>query len=143
MQQWTSGLCLQAEFHLIGVLCRQYGKKTAKMSQFRPSLQIWGSCVFTNMGQIWQQTVDPWSTLTWQISFESVYCVTFQGQKLQFGTNFNIWGLLYPAPFTEFGVLEQTQGIRVCAKFHLYWFIVALWRQKTPNFAVCLDFSIF
>jgi len=40
--------------------------------------------------------------LTRQISFESVYCVTFQRRKPQLWTNFDILeGLLYPAPFTD------------------------------------------
>jgi len=28
---------------------------------------------------MWQETVDPWSTFMCQISFESIYYVTFQG----------------------------------------------------------------
>jgi len=42
---------------------------------------------FTDLGQIWQETVDPWSTLTRQISSGSVYCATFQGQKPQTDTS--------------------------------------------------------
>jgi len=56
------------------------GKKTAKMSQFH----ILGALVpipLYNASQILQETADPWSTLTCQISFESVYCVTLQERK--------------------------------------------------------------
>jgi len=49
-------------------------------------------------------------------------------KKLQFGANFDIWGLLYPAPLpirAKFGVLEQTDGIRLSAKFSLGRFILS------------------
>jgi len=61
---------------------------------------LWLLCPssFTNPGKIWQQTVDPWSTLTRQISFEFVFCVTFQGQKRNFGQRLTFRGLLFPAP---------------------------------------------
>jgi len=61
------------------------GQKTAEMSQFRPIFSHYGgSCAHRCLpirGQIWQEIVDPWSTLTCQISSESVYCGTFQGRK--------------------------------------------------------------
>ena len=56
--------------------CRR-GKKTAEMSQCQPHFYIFGGFVpilLTDLGQIWQETVDLRSTLTCQISFESVYC---------------------------------------------------------------------
>jgi len=36
----------------------------------------------TDLGQIRRQTVGPPSTFTYQITSESVYCVTLQGQKI-------------------------------------------------------------
>jgi len=57
-------------------------------------------------GPMWQETVDPRSTLTRltrQISFESVYCVTFQGRKTNLGKILTFEGLLYLAPFTDKG----------------------------------------
>ena len=69
-------------FIWIGLLCRLCAIST-KFSHFLCF------CVhlspFNNPDQIWQQTVGPWSTLTRQISFEFVFCVTFQGQKRNFG----------------------------------------------------------
>jgi len=65
------------------------GENTAEMLQFRGNFHIWGlfcPSPVTNPGKIWQQTIDPQSPLTCHISFESVYCVTFQGQKIA------IWG---------------------------------------------------
>jgi len=61
-----------------------WGNEATKMLQFRPNFHILGALVpipFTDLGQISQETVDPESTLTRLISFESVSCVTFQGRK--------------------------------------------------------------
>ena len=119
--------------------------KTAEMSQFRPHFHIffWGGLLcpspITNPGQICQQAVDPRSTRIRQISFESVYCVTFQGQKTQqFKENFDIWGTPVRCtdpllPMTAKCVLERTHSIHLRVK-SVYF--VALWRRKTPNFAV-------
>jgi len=73
MQQWASGLCLQAYFHLGRYIVSPRLGKGAEMSQFRQNCHILGGSYvtyvhsFTNPCQIWQQIVDPWSTLTRQI----------------------------------------------------------------------------
>ena len=52
------------------------------------------------------------------------------GEKPQFLANFDILGVLYRPPFTplraKFGVLEQTQGLHLEAKFRLNVFIVTI-----------------
>ena len=106
---------------------------------------------FTNPGQIWQQRVQayPRSTLTRQISFESDACVTSQGQKTQFLANFDIWGLLYPAPLSiraKFCVLEQTTVYAYVQISSPSVYVIALWRRTPPtsstNFAT-FWFNIF
>ena len=70
------------------------------------------SSPFTDVGQIWQETVDPRSMLTRQISFESIYCITFQERKSAI--------LTFVGPCTQpllpmrakFGVLESRCGYR-------------------------------
>jgi len=47
-------------------------------------------------------------------------------------------GLLYRSPFTDeaiFGVLEQTHGLHLHAKFHLNVFIVSASRGQKPQFS--------
>jgi len=39
---------------------------------------------FTDVGQMWQKTVDPWSTLTRQISFECVIVLSSRDNKPQY-----------------------------------------------------------
>jgi len=127
--------------------------KTAEMSQFRPHFHIffWGGLLcpspITNPGQICQQAVDPRSTRIRQISFESVYCVTFQGQKTQqFKENFDIWGnscTQLPLPIrAKFGVLEQIHGIRLHAKFRLDRFILLPFGGENTKNLPFLDFGI-
>jgi len=43
-----------------------------------------------NPGQIWQEIVDQRYTLTYQISFEYIYCVSFWGWKPQFEADVDI-----------------------------------------------------
>ena len=86
MQQCASGLCLQAYFYLdqctVSPMC---GKRPPKYHNFHQTFALWGLLCpfpFTNPGQIRPETVDPWPTLTRQISLELVYCVTFHGRKI-------------------------------------------------------------
>ena len=89
-------------------------------------------------GPIWQQTVYPRSTLTRQISFESVYCVTFQGQKRVVGHILTL-GAPVPSPLTDMGqILRATADPRctlTCQISSRSVNYVALWRRKPPNFA--------
>jgi len=114
--------------------------KSAEMSQFWPNYHILGALVSnpsTKPGQIWQQTVDPQSTLTRQISFESVYCVTFHEQKNNFGQNLS-FGVSYTQPplpiMAKFGVLEQTHGVHLHAKFRLDDLLCRPLLAKNSNF---------
>jgi len=96
--------CKKSLFVWICVFCCPFWAKAAGISQFWPNFHIyWGLlCPYpcTNPVQIWQETTDPWSTLTCQISFESVCCVAFQGQKTILG-KFNIGGSYTQPPFNE------------------------------------------
>jgi len=125
-----------------------WGKKTTEMSQFWPNFHILGALVhipFTDPGKIQQETVDRWSTLTHQISFESVCCITFQGQKPQFWANFDIWGsCAQPRLPTrdKFGMLQQTHGLRSHVKFHLDQFILLPSGSRKPQILPFFDFGI-
>jgi len=51
-------------------------------------------------------TMDPWTTLTCQVSFESCLLCHLSGKKTRnFGQNLTLWGVCthYPAPFTVEG----------------------------------------
>jgi len=66
----------------------------------------------------------------------------------KFAKNHNFWqiltflGLLYRPLFNEeakFGVLEQTRGLHLQAKFHLNVFIVSASRGQKPQFWANFD----
>jgi len=64
----------------------------------------------------------------------------FRDKKLHYLANFDIWGLLYPAPFTDKGQIWHARAdaeqrytlIRQISSRLVY--SVALWQRKTPNF---------
>ena len=66
-------------------------------------------------------------------------------QKLQFWTNFDIFGGSCTDPLTpmraKFGVLEQTQGLHLAAKCHLNVFIMSASNGQKPQFWT--NFDIF
>jgi len=67
------------------------------------------------------------------------------GQKPQSWANFDIRGLLYRPllPLTaKFGVLQQTHGICLRAKFRLDWFILSSSGGEKPKILPFLDFGI-
>jgi len=78
-----------------------------------------------------------------QILSESVHCVGFRWpKKLNFG-QFLIFGDYCTDPLlpmrAKFGVLEQTQGLHLQAKFHLNVFIVSASDGQKPQFWANLD----
>jgi len=78
-------------FIWISVLHCRCMAKMPKYRNFNQSFTFGGSCAtpFTDLGQIWPETEGPQC----QISFESLYRMTLQGQKkLQFWANIDIWG---------------------------------------------------
>jgi len=116
------------------------GQKSVKISDFRPNFQIWerGSCAFTNPGQIWQDTVDPHA----KFHLNSFIASPFRNEKLQFGANVDIWGLLYPAPFTN---QSQIWYASVNPTVYSYvWNVISISLfcrflvAKTPNFTILL-----
>jgi len=64
------------------------------------------------------------------------------GQKPQFWANVDIWGAPVPTPLlpmrVKFGVLQQTQGLHLQAKFHLNVFSVSASVAKNHNFGQIL-----
>ena len=72
------------------------------------------------------------------------------GQQLQFWANYDIFGGSCIDPLlpmkAKFGVLQQTRGLRLHAKFRLDWFILSSsGGEKHPIFATfchILDFGI-
>ena len=60
------------------------------------------------------------------------------GQKPQFCANFDIFGGSRTVPIlpmrVKFGMLEQTQGLHLHAKFHLNMFIVSASGGQKPQF---------
>ena len=66
------------------------------------------------------------------------------GQKPQSLANFDIFGGSCTDPILlmrlKFGVLEQTHGLRVSAKFHLNVFIVSASGSQKPQFWETFDF---
>jgi len=104
MQQWfmRTGLISSGSVYCIAYV----GKKLLKFRNFYQIFAFWGLLCpspFTNLSQIWQQTVDPQFTLTGQISFESIYCVTFKGQKTHSLGQILTFGAPVSTPFTDKG----------------------------------------
>jgi len=68
------------------------------------------------------------------------------GQILTFGAHADVWGLMYRplSPMrAKFGVLEQTNGLRLCANFRLNLFILSpSGGEKQPKFYHFVDFGI-
>ena len=66
-------------------------------------------------------------------------------QKPQFWANFDIYGGCCTDPLlpmrAKFGVLEQTQGLHLQAKFHLNVFIVSASSSQKPQFWEILTFG--
>ena len=61
------------------------------------------------------------------------------GQKPHFGQILTFWGLLYRPRFTDegqisYGVLQQTHGVRLPAKFRLDRFILSSCGGENPQF---------
>jgi len=107
--KWSMLIAYRFNFIWIVVLRRPYGTKT-EMWQFRPNFHILGVLVpipFTDPGQMRQRTVKQWSTLTGQISFESVRCVSFQGRKI---LTFMGAPVRYPVLFTDEGQTWFSRG---------------------------------
>jgi len=104
---------------------------------------------FTDDGQIWCVEADTRSILTRQISSECVIIVSASGgQNPQFWANFDILGdsctdSLLPMR-AKFGVLYQTHGLRLLAKFRLDRFILSPSGGKNIFSIFChnLDFGI-
>ena len=65
------------------------------------------------------------------------------GQKPQFWTNFDNFGGSCTDPLipmrAKFGVLKQTQGLHLAAKFHLNVFIVSVSNGQKPQFWTNFD----
>ena len=65
------------------------------------------------------------------------------GQKLQFWANFDIFGGSCTNPLlpmrAKFGVLEQSQGLHLQAKFHLNVFIASASGGQKPQFWANFD----
>ena len=135
------------DFIWIGVLCRPCRERLLKCRNIDQIFTFWRWLLcpssFTNPGQIWQQIVDQWSVLIHQISFKSVYCVIFQGQKRNFGQILTFGGSCIQPPLlirAKFGVLEQTHRFwRLHAKFCLDCCPLV---AKNPKFCHFVDFGI-
>ena len=76
---------------------------------------------------------------------ESVHCVGFRWPKTTIlGKFWQFWALLYRPLIpmrVKFGMLEQTQGLHLPAKFHLNVFIVSASNGQKPQFWT--NFDIF
>ena len=119
-----------------------------KNHNFGQILTFWGLLYgppFTNECQIWCATADPRPTLTGQISSECVHCVGFRWPKNHNVGQFLIVGDSCTDPLlpmrAKFGMLEQTQGLHLQAKFHLNVFIVSPSGGQKPQFWA--NFDIF
>jgi len=142
----TQGLHLRAKFHLnVFTVSASGGQK----------LQFWA-----NFDIFWNSCTDP--LLLMRAKFAvldqtqgqhlpakfhlNVFIVSASGgQKPQFWTNFDTFGgscthALLPMR-AKFGVLEQTQGLHLRAKFHLNVFIVSASGGQKPQFSA--NFDIF
>ena len=108
----------------ISVLYRRRRAKNAEISQVWPNFQILADLLpmpFINPDQIWQKTVDAWPMLTCQISFESIYCVTFLGWKTTIsGQRWHLEGSCTQPLYHEGQIWY---GLLLCAKFRLNRFI--------------------
>ena len=96
----TSTLTYQISSECVHRVAFRWPKTTfiGKLLNFRGLLY---RLPFTDKGQIWCPEADRTSTLTCQVSSESVHCVGFQWPKPQFGANFDFGGLLYRPPITD------------------------------------------
>jgi len=86
---------------------------------------------------------DPISTLTRQISSECVHCVGFQWAKTASLGKFWHFGRSCTDPLipmrVKFGVLEQTKGLHIPAKFRLNVFIVSASGDQKPQYWANFD----
>ena len=108
--------------------------------QFWANLDIWGLLYrppFTDEVQLWCVTAHPRSTLTHTFHL-SVFIVSASGTKIHnFGQILTFGGSCTDTllPMTaKFSALEQTQGIRLRAKFRLDRFILLPSGGETPPF---------
>jgi len=81
--------------------------------------------------------------LTCQISSECVHCVSFRWpKKHDFGQILTLWGLPYRPPFTDEGhiwyAIADLWRTLTCQISSRSVYSVALWRRKTPIFAIFL-----
>ena len=79
-------------------------------------------------------------TLTRQISPECVHCVGFRWPKNNFGQILTFWGLLYRPSFTDesqiwYAIADSQYRIMYQISSRSVY-CVALWRRKTPLFAI-------
>ena len=137
--QQTQGLHLQAKFHLNAfIVSASGGQKT----QFWAYFDIfWGSCtdpllpMRAKLGVL-EQT----HGLHLQAKFYlNVFIVSASGgQNPQFLANFDIFGGSCTDPLlpmrAKFGVLEQSQGLHLHAKFYLNVFVVSASGGQKPQF---------
>jgi len=121
----------------IDLLCHQCGARNAVISHCRPNFYTLGTRCHPS---------HPWSMLTCQISFESVYCYTFQGRKTTILRK--IWHLessCSQPPFpmrAKSGMLELTHGLCLRAEFRLDQFILSPSSGKKPKFCCFLVFGV-
>ena len=126
-----------------------WGKNTLKCPNFNQIFTFYGALVlipFTDQGEIWQEIVDPWSTLAKQISLESICLVTFQGWKTAICGKFWQGGSCTQPPLlmmAKFGVLQQTHSLCLHAKFRLIRFILPPSGDENPKLLGFLDSGIF
>jgi len=97
----------------------------------------------TDEGQIWCVGTDPRSTLTAKFHLNVFIVSASGGQKPQFWTNFDIFGVSCIDPLlpmrAKFGVLDQTHGLHLQAKFYRDVFIVLASNGQKPQFWAYFD----
>jgi len=67
-------------------------------------------------------------------------CLFPVAKNHNFGQILTLSGAPVPTPFYRFGVLEQTQGLHLQAKFHVNVFIVSASGGQKPQFLANFDF---
>ena len=93
----TQGLHLPAKFHLnVFIVSASGGQKLHFLGKFWHCLGLLYRRPFTDDGQMWCAIADPWSTLTRQISYRSVYSVALWRRKKTIFANF--------CDFLDFGI---------------------------------------
>ena len=90
------------------------GKNLPIYCNFDQIFAFWGALV-PIFFSVPSQTLDSQSTLTCQISFESVYYVTFEGRKTAI---FDIWGAPAPSPLTGKGQIWYATALVYATTFY-------------------------